>query len=348
MSTNTQSSETQASKTGKISRRNPLDFVRSFGIVIALVLLVVIITIIQPTFLAFGNLMNVLSQWAPVGIMGIGMTYVVLTRGFDLAVAATYTLCAVTAAAIGQFQAPIVAFAAAIVVGLLVGWVNGFVVAGLRVNPFIATLGTSLVISGFTLVVTRNVPLIVSYEPFSVLGSGRLFGVPYSGMVLIALMVIGGLMLAYSPYGHAVYATGGNPEASYLAGIRTSLVTASTYAISGACAGMAGVLTASQLSSAQPNVNPNLVFDVLTVVIVGGTSLAGGKGAIWRTAVGVAILATIQNGFNLLDIDAYYQNIIKGLIIIFAIATVDWRRLSSRLRPLIRRNQSFDPKGPNA
>lgn len=314
------------------TRRSPRELVRTYAIVFALIVLVIVISIIQPSFLAFGNVMNMLSQWAPVGIMGIGMTYVVLTRGFDLAVAATYSLCAVTAAALGQTQAPIVAFTVAIMVGIAVGWANGFVVTGLRVNPFIATLGTSLLITGVTLVITKNVPFVVDYEPFSILGSGRLFGVPYSGMLLIALMVIAGLVLAYSSYGHAVYATGGNPEASHLVGIRTSLITASAYAISGGCAGIAGVLTASQLSSAQPNLNPNLVFDVLTVVIVGGTSLAGGKGAIWRTAVGVAILATIQNGFNLLDIDAYYQNIIKGLIIIAAISTVDWRRLTNRFK----------------
>jgi ribose transport system permease protein len=140
-------------------------------------------------------------------------------------------------------------------------------------------------------------------------------------------MVVGGLVLAYTAWGHAIYAVGGNAEASRLAGIRVGATITSAYALSGLCAGIAGVITASQLSSAQANLNPNLVFDVLTVVIVGGTSLAGGRGAIWRTAVGVAILATLQNGFNLLDIDSYFQNIIKGVIIIAALASVRWPRL---------------------
>lgn len=303
---------------------------RRYGIVVALVVLVAVIAIAQPGFLAGGNLMNILSQWAPVGIMGIGMTYVVITGGFDLSVGAIYSLCAVVAAALGQTQAPVVAFAAALAVGLLVGAVNGFVVTGLRVNPFIATLGMSLVIGGATLVLTGNVAFVVDFEPFRVLGTGRLLGIPFSGMLLILLLVVAGLVLAYTPFGQSIYAVGGNTEASRLAGIRTGLVTASSYAISGLCAGIAGIITASQLGSAQPSTNPNLVFDVLTVVIVGGTSLSGGRGAIWRTAVGIAILATLQNGFNLLDIDAYYQNIIKGLIIIAALATVDWRVLARR------------------
>ncbi|MEF2977309.1 ABC transporter permease [Subtercola sp. YIM 133946] len=305
-------------------------FLRSYGIVVALVILVGAITVAQPGFLAYGNLMNILSQWAPVGIMGIGMTYVVITGGFDLSVAAIYSLCAVVAAALGRSEPPLLAFAVALLVGLVVGIANGFVVTGLRVNPFIATLGMSLIISGVTLVLTGNIAFVVNFEPFTVLGTGRMLGIPFSGMLLIVLMVVAGLILAYTPYGQAIYAVGGNTEASRLAGIRTSFTTASSYALSGLCAAIAGIITASQLSSAQPSTNQNLVFDVLTVVIVGGTSLTGGRGAIWRTAVGVAILATLQNGFNLLDIDAYYQNIIKGLIIIAALATVDWRRMLRR------------------
>lgn len=314
------------------SRVNPGELFRSYGVVFALVLLVVVVSLAEPKFLAFGNLMNILSQWAPVGIMGVGVTYVVITRGFDLSVAAIFTLGSVTAAGLGITQAPIVAFGGAILVGTVAGWGNGLIVTGLKVNPFIATLGSSLIIGGITLLVTGNVPFVVTNPEFGILGSGRFYGVPYSGLILISVMVIAGLILAYTPYGHAVYATGGNPEASYLVGIRISSVTASTYAISGACAGIAGLLTASLLSSAQPSANPNLIFDVLTVVIVGGTSLAGGKGAVWRTAVGLALLAVLQNGFNLLDLDPYYQNVIKGLIIIAAISTVSWKDLAGRFR----------------
>ncbi len=296
---------------------------RSYGVVIALVLLVVIISLAQPTFVSWPNQMNILSQWAPVAIMGIGMTYVVITGGFDLSVGATYALAAVVAASLGQTQPPLVAFSVAILVGAVVGTVNGFIVTALRVNPFIATLGTSLIIGGVTLAITGNKAFIVSFEPFTSLGRDRLWGVPYSGILVIILMVIAGLVLAYTAFGQSVYAVGGNLEASRLAGIRTSLVVGSAYTIAGLTASVAGVVTASQLSSAQASLGSTLVFDVLTVVIVGGTALSGGRGAIWRTAVGVGILATLQNGFNLLNVDAYYQDVIKGVIIIAALATFD-------------------------
>jgi len=316
------------------SRRSLLHWGRNYGVVLALVGLIAIISVAQPSFLSFPNQMNILSQWAPVAIMGIGMTYVVLTGGFDLSVGATYALSAVVAAAVGQTQAPAIAFTVAILAGAAVGVLNGVVVTGLKVNPFIATLGTSLIVAGVTLVITNNRAFIVAFEPFSALGRDRLLGVPYSGLLVIALMVIAGLVLAYTSYGQQVYAVGGNTEASRLSGIRTNSVIASTYVLAGVTAGIAGVVSASRLSSAQASLAGNIVFDVLTVVIVGGTLLGGGTGAIWRTAVGVGILATLQNGFNLLDIDAYYQDIIKGLIIIAALATVDWRRVLRRVRPL--------------
>lgn len=309
---------------------------RSYGVVIALIVLIVVISIAQPSFLSFPNQMNILSQWAPVAIMGIGMTYVVITGGFDLSVGATYALAAVVAAAIGQSQSPLVAFSAAIAAGLAVGVVNGFIVTALQVNPFIATLGTSLVVGGITLAITGNKAFIVAFEPFTALGRDRLAGVPYSGILVIVLFVIAGLVLAYTSWGQSLYAVGGNLEASRLAGIRTSRVVGSAYALAGLTAGVAGVVTASQLSSAQASLGATLVFDVLTVVIVGGTALTGGRGAIWRTAVGVGILATLQNGFNLLDIDAYYQDVIKGVIIIAALATVG-RGGAGHLRRLIAR-----------
>lgn len=312
---------------------------RSYGVVIALVVLIAVISIAQPSFLSFPNQMNILSQWAPVAIMGIGMTYVVITGGFDLSVGATYALAAVVAAAVGQSQAPLVAFSAAIAAGLAVGVVNGFIVTALRVNPFIATLGTSLVVGGITLAITGNRAFIVAFEPFTALGRDRLAGVPYSGILVVVLFVIAGLVLAYTSWGQSVYAVGGNLEASRLAGIRTSGVVGSAYALAGLTAGVAGVVTASQLSSAQASLGATLVFDVLTVVIVGGTALSGGRGAIWRTAVGVGILATLQNGFNLLDIDAYYQDVIKGVIIIAALATVG-RGGARHLRRLIARPAS--------
>lgn len=305
---------------------------RSYGIVVALVVLVLIVGGMSDAFYTTTNVNNLLSQWAPAGIMAIGMTYVILTGGFDLSIASAYSLCAVTAAGLGRTMDPYVAFGAAILVGLAVGVVNGALVAWARINPFIATVGTGFIVSGITLVVTHNVAFVVEDPSFATLGAGRFHGIPYSGIILVALMVLAGVVLARTVYGQSIYAVGGNAEASRLSGVRTGLTVASTYVVTGLCVGLAGVLTASQLSSAQADMDASIVFDVLTIVVVGGTSLVGGVGSMWRTAVGLAILAVMANGFNLANVDPNYQDIVKGTIIVGALALDVWSSPAGRYR----------------
>jgi ribose transport system permease protein len=293
---------------------------RVYGIVITLVILLAVVEIGNPAFLSQHNVFNMLSQWAPAGIMAVGMTFVILTGGFDLSIASGYSLCAVVAAYVGQSQAPSVAFAAAVLVGLLFGLVNGLLVAVVRINPFITTVGSGFVINGVALVMTQNAAFLVDDPSFGTLGAARWHGIPYSGMLLVAFLVVFGLILGRTIYGESIYAVGGNYEASRLSGMRVRAVVASTYIVLGGCVGLAGAIAASQLSSAQANLDPGIIFDVLTIVVVGGTSLSGGSGAMWRTAVGLGIIATISNGFVLLDISPYYQSIIKGTIIVAALA----------------------------
>jgi ribose transport system permease protein len=294
--------------------------IRIYGIVLTLVLLLAVVTIGNPAFISPQNVFNMASQWAPAGIMAVGMTFVILTGGFDLSVASAYSLCAVVAAYVGQTHAPAVAFIAAIAVGLLFGLFNGILVAVVRINPFITTVGSGFIINGVALVMTQNAAFLVDNESFGVLGAGRWHGMPYSGMLLVLFLLVFGFVLARTVYGEAIYAVGGNYEASRLSGIRVRAVVASTYVVMGGCVGLAGSIAASQLSSAQANLDPGIIFDVLTIVVVGGTSLSGGSGAMWRTAVGLVIIATISNGFVLLDISPYYQSIIKGSIIVAALA----------------------------
>ena len=294
--------------------------IRVYGIILTLVLLVAVVGIGNPAFLSGRNMFNMLSQWAPAGIMAVGMTFVILTGGFDLSVASGYSLCAVVAAYVGQSYPPSIAFAAAIAVGLLFGLANGLLVAVVRINPFITTVGSGFIINGVALVMTKNAAFLVDDPSFGNLGAGRWHGVPYSGMLLILFLLVFGFILARTIYGEAIYSVGGNYEASRLSGIRVRAVVASTYVVLGGCIGLAGSIIASQLSSAQANLDPGIIFDVLTIVVVGGTSLSGGTGAMWRTAVGLGIIATISNGFVLLDISPYYQSIIKGTIIVAALA----------------------------
>ena len=294
--------------------------IRVYGIILTLVLLLAVVTIGNPAFISQQNVFNMASQWAPAGIMAVGMTFVILTGGFDLSVASAYSLCAVVAAYVGQNHAPSVAFTAAIAVGLVFGLANGILVAVVRINPFITTVGSGFIINGVALVLTQNAAFLVNNDDFGILGAGRWHGVPYSGMLLVIFLVFFGFVLARTIYGEAIYAVGGNYEASRLSGIRVRAVIASAYVLMGGCVGLAGCIAASQLSSAQANLDPGIIFDVLTIVVVGGTSLSGGSGAMWRTAVGLGIIATISNGFVLLDISPYYQSIIKGSIIVAALA----------------------------
>jgi len=296
------------------------NLLRIYGIILTLVLLLAVVTAGNPAFVSQQNIFNMLSQWAPAGIMAVGMTFVILTGGFDLSIASGYSLCAVVAAYVGQGYPPTIAFAAAIGVGLTFGLVNGLLVAVVRINPFITTVGSGFVINGIALVMTENAAFLVDDPAFGELGAGRWMGIPYSGMLLVAFLVVFGLILARTVYGEAIYAVGGNYEASRLSGLRVRAVVASAYVVLGGCVGLAGSIAASQLSSAQANLDPGIIFDVLTIVVVGGTSLSGGTGAMWRTAVGLGIIATISNGFILLDISPYYQSIIKGSIIVAALA----------------------------
>jgi ribose transport system permease protein len=315
---------------------------RTYGIVLAFVVLVAVVAASTPEFATRTNIFNLFSQWAPAGIMAAAMTFVILAGGFDLSIANGFSLCAVTAAAVGRTEDPVVAFLAALGVGLAIGLVNGILIAGAKINPFITTIGTGFIIGGIALVATGNVAYVVDNPDFGTIGAGRWHGFPYSGMILIACLVLGGLVLARTVYGQSIYAVGGNAEASRLSGIRVDMTCGSTYVLSGVSMGLAGFITASQLNSAQANINPNIVFDVITIVVLGGTSLAGGFGSMWRTAVGLGIIATISNAFSLADINPSYQDIVKGCIIVGALALDGYaRRLAGRAR--VRPREPHDP-----
>ena len=309
----------------EIQRRSLISFlshmVRRYGVVIAFIILFVSVALISPSFLSTKNFSNILSQWAPVGIMAVGATYVILAGGFDLSAASGFALCSIVAAVLAtRGVPPALSLSAAVGVGILVGVINGLIVAGLKVNPFIATLGSGFILSGVPYVMVDQTYIIVRQPGFDALGTGALLGITYPGICLIAFLIFAGIVLAKTPYGQWLYAVGGNPEVSRLFGIRVRWVTASTYIFSGFCMGAAAAISTSKLSYSASDQDPALIFDVIVAVVVGGTSLGGGFGSIWRTAVGLAILATLQNGLNLLQINTVVQYIVKGLIIIGALA----------------------------
>jgi ribose transport system permease protein len=308
--------------------------VRRYGIVLALLVLSTVLGVVSPSFFRATNFANILAQWAPVGIMAVGTTYVILAGGFDLSVAAGFAFCAVVAAALGQAGAPpSLAFLAAVASGVAIGLVNAILVVGLRINPFVATLASGFVLTSLPFVIVDSPFIEVDQPGFDSLGTGTWHGIPYTGLILIGFLVIFGTVQAKTQYGHLLYAVGGNAEVSRLFGIPVRVVVGSTYVFSGFCVGVAASLSTSQLNYSASDQDPALVFDVIVAVVVGGTSLAGGIGSMWQTAIGLAILAVTQNGLNLLDINTFYQYIVKGCLIIGAVTLDVWIRRPSDRRP---------------
>jgi ribose transport system permease protein len=322
-----------------ISRRRALisaaAYLRTYGILLALLLLVAIVDVADPSFLSRANIVNMLGQWALTGVMAVGMTFVIIAGGFDLSIASGFSLCAIVAALLGAHHFPLaVAMLAAIGTGLVIGGVNGGLVALIEINPFVATVGTGFIILGIDFLATPNTYIQVDRAGFDVLGAGSWLSFPFKGMILLASLILGEAILAKTVYGRHVYAVGANPTVCRMSGLPVGWIIASTYVVSGLCMGIAGGVAASQLSTAQARMEPTIVYDVIAAVVIGGTSLSGGVGAMWRTAVGLAIIATIANGFTLVGLNPLHQGIVKGVIIIFALAIDGW---TSRI-PSYRRN----------
>ncbi len=302
---------------GRISVK---DFVLQYGMIIVLFLLIVVATIVYPRFLDPINVRNILSQSAPVGIVAAGMTFVMIAGGFDLSVGAIFALAAVIFAMLADPLGLWGAGAVAIFAGFLCGSVNGFLVTKMNVNTFVATLGTGSVFGGLAYIVSRSAPHTPDDYSFDTLGIGTMMQIPYSIWLLVVSFLIGGIFLSRSIYGRSLYAIGGNMEAARLSGIKVELLKASTYTLSGMCSALAGMILASRLGLGQADMGGNIALDSIAIVVIGGTSLLGGEGAMWRTVVGLLILATLTNVFDALAISTNYQLVTKGLIVIGAVA----------------------------
>jgi len=311
--------------------RTPLRAMRDYGIVLTLVALVVVLSLASDAFLTTTNLFNILDQWAPLGIIALGMTLVLIAGGFDLSAGAVFALAGVIAATAANEFGIVPGILLGCAVGLLAGVINGVLITGAGINAFVATLATSIMLGGVTLAITDGTLVFVEVQGFNTFARGELFGIRYPVFMLAAAIVVAYVVLHKSTFGRYVYAVGGNPEAARLSGIRVGWVQTGTYMAVGTAAGLAGVILASRLSTATPDAGGfTLLFDVFAAVIIGGTSIAGGYGAVWRTVLGVLLLALIGNGFNLLNVDQVYQRIIFGAIILFAVWVDAWSRRQAR------------------
>jgi ribose transport system permease protein len=293
--------------------------VQKFGIYLVLIGVVVAATIAYPAFLSWSNIELLLTQNAPLGIVAVGMTLVIITGGFDLSVGAIYAAAGTVAAAISLHGSVAVGVVAGVLVGVAAGLVNGIVVARLNVNPFIATLGTSTIFSGIVLLISDNQPYSVDKASFAVLGQSQLAGLPLPLVFVVLTFVAGWIVLNRSILGRKLLSVGGNREASRLAGIRTAGVVGGAYVVSGTLAAFAGVVSASQLGVGQGTDGAALALEAIAIVVIGGTSLLGGEGSVVRTAVGLLIIASLSNLYFSLALDSNWQSITQGVIIIAAV-----------------------------
>ena len=288
-----------------------------------LVALCAMLALLTDRFLTPLNLTNVLVQASVIAVVAMGMTFVIVAGGFDLSVGSVVALSGCVAAA-AMMQAGIAAgVAAGVGIGALVGAFNGFVVTVFRVNPFITTLGTMVLVRGavFLFSDSQQIPIEGSLpEGFLAFGIERFLGIHLLVWVPLTLLAVLSWILAMTPYGRSIYATGGNREAAYLSGIRVNRVTASTYVWCGALAGVAGVMLAARLQSGQPTSGEFYELTAIAAVVLGGAALQGGEGKLYKTVIGVFIMVVLGNGLNLLNVDSHWQRVAVGLVIIAAAA----------------------------
>lgn len=301
-------------------QRRPLrETAQKFGIYLVLGAVVVAATIAYPGFLSWQNIELLLTQNAPLGIVAVGMTLVIITGGFDLSVGSVYAAAGTVAAVISLNGSVVVGAVAGVTVGVVAGLFNGVVVVKLNVNPFIATLGSSTIFSGIVLLATDNQPYSVDKVDFAILGQSEIAGLPLPLIFVVMTFFAGWLVLNRSIVGRKLLSVGGNREASRLAGIRTGAVVGGAYVVSGTLAAFAGVISASQLGVGQGTDGATLALEAIAIVVIGGTSLLGGEGSVVRTAVGLLIIATLGNLFFSLALDSNWQSITQGAIIIAAV-----------------------------
>ena len=299
------------------------EFFDKYRSLIALALLVVVVSILSPSFLTTKNIFNVLRQTSVNAIIAAGMTFVILTGGIDLSVGSILAISgAVCASMLVSGTNMIIAIIVALAIGAVVGFLNGFIISKGKLQPFIATLATMTVFRGLTLVFTDGKPITLGSGDLAVafgkIGGGSIFGIPTPAIIMIVVFLVCGYVLNNTTMGRHTYALGSNEDAAKLSGLNTDKIKIAVYTISGILAAVAGIIT-SRLYSAQPTAGNSYELDAIAAVVLGGTSLTGGKGKISKTIVGALIMGVLSNALNLLDVSSYYQMMVKGVVILIAV-----------------------------
>lgn len=299
------------------------DFIREYFVYIALVALIIFFSIASPYFLTPDNFANIGRQTATVSIVAVGMTFVIITGQIDLSVGSVFALCGMAAALVMQYVSNfwLLGALAAIAVGIVFGFVNGFITAKLGVPSFLVTLGMLGVARGIALLITDTRPVLISNPTyFQVFGESRILGVPIAVVWTIVIVVLGALVLHKSVFGMRTFATGGNPQAARFTGVKTKKTVIIGFVITGGLVGLASLLFTGIAHAARPDIGSGLELDVIAAVILGGVSLFGGRGTVIGALAGSLIIGIMNNGLVLMGVSSSVQQIIKGIIIIAAVS----------------------------
>jgi len=307
-----------------VKDKNLISRLSGLGPVLALIVLVIITTIMNRNFLDPNNLLNLLRQVSINGLIAFGMTFVILTGGIDLSVGAILALTSALSAMMITSGVPtVIAMVIGIVIGGLLGGVIGLIITIGGAAPFIASLATMTIFRGATYVFTDGNPItgkiMNNSFMFQFIGRGYFFGIPVPVIIMLIAFLILFILLHKMTFGRKTYALGGNEKAAFVSGIKVNLTKTWIYVISGIMSSAAGMIVISRLSSAQPDAGTGFEMDAIAAVVLGGTSLAGGRGRLFGTLIGALIIGTLNNGMNLIGISSFYQQIVKGIVIIIAV-----------------------------
>ncbi len=303
-----------------------INFGRDYAVLILIVLLMIVLSLASDAFLTPRNLLNILNQNAPLAIIACALTLVIIVGGFDLSTGAIFAVASVSSAYIAINFNPYIGLLLAPIIGIALGYLNGIIITTFKVHSFLSTIATSLVFRGLAILITGGFLIPVRMKEFTWLGREKIFEVHVAVYVLIVFAILSTFILTKTTIGRYIFAIGGNEDASVLSGIKVNLVKIFAFSFCGFAAGIAAAIQVSRISLGTSQAGVGMELQAIAAVILGGTSIYGGSGAVWRSIAGVMLLALINNGFNILNADPFYKDLTTGLVIIAAVALTSGRK----------------------